>query len=234
MPQAEQSELSILTTYHDLDVLDVPEMVPPIRKALKEGRYERREIAAGLQLFKPGDRIIEMGAGIGVVGAVIAKHTRPAAILAVEPNYRLIDRITDLYRQNGLSHLLEVQQTLIRSEPDAPNAMEFLVRINFLGSGITIQRGHDRAERISVPVTHWSEIVARFKPNAIMMDIEGAELDFFRHADLSGVDRVVLETHRGIYGREGMQEIRGCLSAQGLARTDLSGGGVFAWERTSP
>jgi len=49
-----------------------------------------------------------------------------------------------------------------------------------------------------------------------MMDIEGAELEFLRHADLSCVHTFIAEMHRDIYGREGMKECRRSLDAAGF------------------
>jgi hypothetical protein len=48
------------------------------------------------------------------------------------------------------------------------------------------------------------------------MDIEGGEREFLAAADLSGVDTVILEVHRGIYGRDGMRDIRRSFAREGL------------------
>ena len=49
-----------------------------------------------------------------------------------------------------------------------------------------------------------------------MMDIEGAELDFLRGADLSDVDLVIIELHRKVYHRPGMQECKRAFADQGF------------------
>ena len=112
-----------------------------------------------------------------------------------------------------------------------PETVPFFVNGNFLGSGLAPQKP-DRAQAVEVPVLHYTALKAAFPHDTIMMDIEGGELDFLRHADLCGVDTFIAEMHRAIYGRDGMAEIRGLLQAAGLA-IDLSASkaGVHLYRR---
>ena len=49
-------------------------------------RYEGDEIAGALAVVRPGDRVLELGAGLGIVGAVTAKNAAPDAVLSFEAN----------------------------------------------------------------------------------------------------------------------------------------------------
>lgn len=224
-------EPQIVATLHGIRVPAAPHLGPSMITSLNEGRYERNEIACGLACIPQGARILELGAGAGVVGAVLARNLAPKAVLSIEANPALIPHITALHAENGLSDVITVQHAVVLTAPDAPDSIDFHVMGNFLGSGLTTRKP-DRAQTVSVPVLRYADIRANFAPDAIMMDIEGGELDFLRHADLTGVNTFVAEFHRDIYGREGMQECRRLLTAQGLTMDDdHSRPGVHVWKR---
>lgn len=223
----------IVATYHGIAVPDGPHLGPQMLRNMEAGRYERREIQLALGEVRASDRVVEMGAGAGIVGAVVAKNCAPQKMVAFEANYKLIDYINALYTRNALDDRIEVRNQIILSAKNPPEKVDFFIRGNFLGSGMTITKGEARAEKVEVPVVAWDAVKAEVDPTVLIMDIEGAELDFFRHADLSGIRAVIVELHRHIYDRPGMREIRERLMVdKGFKEdTDRSGGGVFVFRR---
>ena len=220
----------VVATYHGVEVLDAPHLGPTMINNMIEGTYERREVLSALKFVEKGDVVIEMGAGAGVVGAVAAKNCAPARIVSFEANHKLIASIKALYAHNGIKSKIEVRNKIVLSDPDAPTSVDFFIRGNFLGSGMTITKGMERAEKVDVPVVKWETIKKQIKPTVLLMDIEGAELEFFRYADLSGIRVIIVELHRHIYHRPGMREIRDGIAAKGFVEdTDASGRGVFVF-----
>jgi FkbM family methyltransferase len=220
----------VVATYHGVEVLDAPHLGPTMINNMIEGTYERREVLSALKFVEKGDVVIEMGAGAGVVGAVAAKNCAPARIVSFEANHKLIASIKALYAHNGIKSKIEVRNKIVLSDPDAPKSVDFFIRGNFLGSGMTITKGMERAEKVDVPVVKWETIKKQIKPTVLLMDIEGAELEFFRYADLSGIRVIIVELHRHIYHRPGMREIRDGIAAKGFVEdTDASGRGVFVF-----
>lgn len=216
---------------HGIRVPAAPHFRPKMIASLNAATYEEAEIACGLAAIPRGARILELGAGAGVVSAVLARALAPAAILSVEANPDLIPHIAALHAANGLSDVFTLRHAVVLTAPDAPDSIDFHVMGNFLGSGLTTRKA-ERARVVSVPVLRFETIRAEFAPDAIMMDIEGGELDFLRHADLSGINTFVAEFHRKIYGREGMRECRRALRAQGLRMDDdISRPGVHVYRR---
>jgi FkbM family methyltransferase len=213
-------ETLIVATVHGVEIPAAPFFGPGKIAALNSGRYERHEVACGLAAIPPGARILELGAGSGVVGAVLARNCKPAAVLSVEANPDLLAHIERLYRHNGLTDTISVRHGAILSAPNAPATVEFFISRNFLGSGLR-PGNNGRRRAVQVPVVRYQELKAAFPHDTIMMDIEGAELDFLRHADLTGVNVIVAEMHRRIFGREGMRECRRLLQAAGL-RLDVA------------
>ena len=220
----------IVATCHGIEVPDAPHLRRGMIAAMQIGGYERHEMAIGMAAIKAGARVLELGAGSGVVGAVLARHCRPAAMLTIEANPDLIPHIQALYAHNGLTDIT-LRHAVVLTAPDAPDHVQFFVNGNFLGSGLVAQKA-ERARAVEVPVLRYAALKAEFPHDTIMMDIEGGELDFLRHADLTGVDTFITETHRGVYGREGMAEVRHLLTGAGFVLDEtLSRGGVHLYRR---
>jgi FkbM family methyltransferase len=225
-------EPEIVACYHGVRVPAGPHLSAGMIRALADGRFEAEELRTARATIRPGDRVLELGAGSGAVGAAIALACRPAAILAFEPNPRLVPHARALYAANGLQGTISLRHGLVLAEPDAPAEVEFHLRGNFLGSGLALARGARRARTVQVPVTRHADLRRDFPHNVLLMDIEGAERDFLRHADLSGVRLVLMELHSGHYGRDGVQDCRRALRRAGLVRDDaLSGRSVAVFRR---
>jgi len=219
----------IVATYHGVRVPAAPHLRRGMIAAMEDGTYERGEVELALTHVPKGARILELGAGSGLVGAVVARHCQPAAMLSVEANPNLLPGISALHAENGLAGLIALRHGVVLSAPDAPPSVEFFVQGNFLGSSLTPSA---EATASRVPVLHYDTLRRDFPHDVILMDIEGAELDFLRHADLTGVRLLIAEFHRKLCGREGLRECRAHLSSQGFVR-DQPGpiGGVQVWRR---
>lgn len=228
LPEA-VADVTVVARCHGIEVPASPHLGPTMIEAIKAGRYEGSEITCGLACIPKGARILEMGAGAGIVGAVLARTLAPAAMLSVEANAALLDNIRALHAHNGVAGQITLRHGVVLSDPAAPDEVEFFIMGNFLGSGLTA-RNPDRARPVTVPVIRYEDLKRDFPHDAIMMDIEGGELEFLRHADLSGVKVLVAEFHREIYGAEGMKECRKLLSAKGFRLDEAqSRPGVHVW-----
>lgn len=221
----------VIGTYHDIIIPAGPHLRRGIVDSILAGRYERNEIALGLACIKPGARILELGAGAGIVGAILARHCKPAAMVSVEANPRLIPHIRRLHEVNGLTDQINLRHCIVSSAPDAPKTVTFHLRKNFLGSALTADPD-GLSEAVEVPVVPYARLTRNFAHDTIMMDIEGAELDFLRHAKLGHINTFVAEFHRRIFGREGIQECRHLLRRAGLVLdTDLTHADVHVFQR---
>lgn len=226
-----QPEPEIVATCHGIEVLQAPMLSPRMIRSLNEGSYERREVACGLAAIPHGARLLELGAGAGVVGAILHRHLDCAATFSVEANPDLLPFIERLHRHNALGDGITVHHGVVLSDPEAPDHVTFNVTGNFLGSSLHLNP-EKNTRQVEVPVLRYADLKTSFPHDAIMMDIEGGELDFLRHADLSGVNVFVAEMHRDVYGREGMRECRRLLEAGGLNFDEnTSKAGVHVYRR---
>ncbi|MCB1358991.1 MAG: FkbM family methyltransferase [Maritimibacter sp.] len=183
------------------------------------GRYEGEEIAGALSVVRPGDRVLELGAGLGLVGAVAAKNARPEAVLSFEANPELVPYTRALYRENGLDALIELRNAVLVAAPERPETVPFHLHRSFLGSSLTETQGR-KNRAVEVPTEDFRTVMDTFRPNVLIMDIEGGELDILRHADLDGIRAVVIEFHPDLYGQEGMQACKTILRRAGFEKSE--------------
>lgn len=198
-------------------VPDSPMLTPKRIERINAARYEGQEIAGALNVVRAGDRVLEMGAGIGIVGAVVARNAKPAQVMSFEANPGLIEHINALYTLNGLTDRIAVRNEVLISAPDAPATLPFHIRNSYLGSSL-IDSDTRATTRVDVPTARYADVHAAFKPDVLLMDIEGGELDFLRHASLEGIRAIVIEFHPEAYGKEGMMECKSILEKAGFAK----------------
>lgn len=182
-------------------------------------RYEGEEIAGALHVVGPDDRVLELGAGLGIVGAVTAHNRRPQAVLSFEANPALLPHITALYAANGLTDRIRVENRVLLAGPDRPDSITFHVRNSYLGSSL-IASDKRETRPVSVPTADFDTTAREFGATVLLMDIEGGELDLLRHADLTPFRAIVLEFHPDSYGIDGMQECKTLLRKAGFVRVD--------------
>ncbi|WP_415920107.1 FkbM family methyltransferase [Tateyamaria sp. SN6-1] len=201
-------------------------------RRMNEGTYEGQEIKGALELIRKGDRVMEMGAGLGVVGAVIAKNAKPEAVLSFEANPNLLPHIRGLYEVNGLQDRIEVRHNVVVAAPKPPEHVTFHLRTSFLGSSL-VEQDKRRTTPVDVPTVAYDAVVDEFRPDVLVMDIEGGEQDFLRHADLRGIRAIIIEFHPKVYGRSGAHDCKTILQNAGFEKCkDIST--RFVWACTRP
>jgi FkbM family methyltransferase len=204
---------------HGVKVPDSPMISPQRADRINAARYEGQEIAGALKVIRPGDHVLELGAGIGLVGAIAAQNGKPAKVLSFEANPNLIEHINALYALNGLSNRIEVRNEVLISAPDAPETLPFHIRNSYLGSSL-IDTDRRATTRVDVPTANYAKLHNDFEPDVMLIDIEGGELEFLRHASLSGVRAIVIEFHPEAYGIPGMRECKSILKRAGFTKIE--------------
>ncbi|WP_146348222.1 FkbM family methyltransferase [Falsiphaeobacter marinintestinus] len=186
---------------------------------INAARYEGQEIAGALHVVCEDDVVLEIGAGIGVVGAVVALNRSPKSVHSYEANPNLIPTIRALYAANSLEDRISVQNTVLISGTDRPDTIPFYVHNSYLGS--SLDGDPDRAmEKVDIATADFATVCDDLKPTVLIMDIEGGELELLRHADLAAFRAIVLEFHPGAYGKEGVAECKTILKSAGFAKVD--------------
>jgi FkbM family methyltransferase len=207
-----------------------PFLTDKLIRRIEAELYERLEIKGSLRVVRPGDRVLELGAGLGIVGAVVARNARPAEVRSYEANPALIPHIEALYALNDLGGVNSVRNEVLVGGPDRPPALPFHIAGSFLGSSLL--PGENRRETVAVPTADLAGVMAGFRPEVLIIDIEGGEQDILRHIDLSGLRAVVIEFHPRAYGYEAMWACKDILRASGIEMVQaLSNRKVWTCER---
>ena len=224
----------IAAHFAGVDVPASPFLNPKRIERINAGRYEGQEIAGAQHLVQPGDKVMEMGAGLGIVGAVSVAAKKGAKLLSFEANPSLIPHIRSLYALNRLKSRAEVRNQVLISAPDRPSTLPFAVHNSYLGSSLT--GDPDRAlKMVDVETADFNAVAQKYQPNVMLMDIEGGELEVLQHADLAALKSLrglVIEFHPDQYGVSGMKKTKNVLREAGFARIDdLSTRTVWIAER---
>lgn len=212
-------DLSIAATCHGVHVPHSPYLNETRIERIAQARYEGSEIAGALSVVREGDRVLELGSGLGVVGAVIAHNRAPERVLSFEANPELLPHIEALYAANGLADRIAVRNNVVIAAPEPPANVTFHVHASFLGSSLIAPEAR-RSVPVEVATVAYDAVREELAPDVLICDIEGGELEFLQHADLTGLRAVVMEFHPGAYGREGMRACKNALLDAGFVRDD--------------
>lgn len=213
------SQDEFAATFAGVGVPDSPYLHAGRIARINAGKYEGDEIAGALHVLRPGDTVLEVGAGIGIVGAVLARTGRARRILSFEANPELIPVIRALYDVNGLAEVIAVQNAVLVSAPRRPATVPFHLHKSYLGSSLT-HPGAKLRKTVDVATRDFNSVCAGLGPTVLVMDIEGGELDLLRDADLSPFRAIVVEFHPGVYGQAGMRACKAVLRQAGFQRVD--------------
>lgn len=185
---------------------------------INAGQYEGHEIAGALHVITPEDVVLELGAGIGIVGAVVAANCKPKAVHSFEANPNLIPVIRALYDENELNDRISVTNKVLLSAADRPETIPFHIHNSYLGSSLA---GEGKArETVSIETAGFNETAAELGATVLVMDIEGGEQGILEHADLTPFRAIVLEFHPKAYGVDGMQGCKKTLRSAGFKRIE--------------
>jgi FkbM family methyltransferase len=184
-------------------------LTPEIWVALKEGWYENDEVDQVRAVLRPGDSVLELGAGIGFVSAVAARQPGISRVVAVEANPQLLPIARRTHALNGVAVDL-VNAAVVRDEGE----VEFHLHPDFWASS-TVPRPGSRVARL--PARSLSSLVAEARPDVLIVDIEGGEASLFEGAALGGVRAVVMELHPDVTGLRGVAQAFGAMATAGFA-----------------
>ncbi|MGB3247527.1 MAG: FkbM family methyltransferase, partial [Tabrizicola sp.] len=177
------------------------------------GRYEHHEADALLLHLRPGDRLLDLGAGLGFICALAARVLGEAAVVGVEAGPETVKLARKNLAANGYPGVRVMRGAVVGA---GEGEVEFGQRPAFWASALQGPEGWpENAEVIRVPARPIGKLLARFAPTVISCDIEGGELEVLVQP-LPGVRLIVVETHPQVNGPEGVERIGAALLGQGF------------------
>lgn len=208
-----ETAFSVLET-RDVAVPYKPHIITPaIASAIAHDRFEAEEAEELPNILEHGDRVLEIGAGIGFISTLLARDMRVQQVLAYEANPRLMDYMAALHRLNGVEKVKR-RNAILTNEP--VDEMTFYLREDFW-MGSLEPRPNPFVETVGVPTQSLDEILAQEMITLIVCDIEGAECFLFEDAKFADVTRVYLELHDHITGLSGVSRLFEAMARHGFA-----------------
>lgn len=216
-------------SFHGLQVPMVGDHITkPVWKHVWRGDYERPELLALSALMRPDDRVLELGAGMGLVSGVMAKRHPQARFTSYEANPALAGVIAALHRANGIANV--DLRSAILAPVDQGSTRRFRLHRNFTESSL-VAASADVSE-VEVAVHDPAAVMADLRPDLLLCDIEGAEEELIPVLPLDGLRAAVIELHPHIVGRAGMARIfRSFIDAGLVPVVECSTETVIAFER---
>jgi FkbM family methyltransferase len=196
-------------------VPDDPAVLSPIvREAIRSGQFEATEARMLAGAVEPGDRVVEIGAGIGFISTLLARDARVRSVVAVEANPTLLDYMERLHRRNRVTSVRRLNVVLDDAAQDGGFATFYLRHDFWMGS--LAPRPNPYYATVEVPTYGFSALLREEDATFIVCDVEGAEVGLFDRADLGRVERILLELHDHVTGLSGVGSLFARLAAKGF------------------
>lgn len=202
-------------------------LAPRMRRHLMRGGYERAERKLLAELIGPGDRVIELGASLGIVSTLLAKKVGKAgAVLSAEPNSLLKPHFERQLSVNG--EKVELLGLLGCPLWDGPVPEEVAKqRFSAVANSLSGRAAGDGGD--SVPWVTLKELAERGgmpEPTALVIDVEGGEQVWCDHAPNfpPSLRKIIVEVHPHLIG-----EMKAGTCIQALVR---EGFGIGAFSGT--
>ncbi|RKQ68485.1 FkbM family methyltransferase [Oceanibaculum indicum] len=165
------------------------------RRQIVRHDYEEAELSILDATLTPEDSVLELGAGIGLTSIFCARRIgNGAKVHALEANPALVPVLERNFALNGVRpdfhNMAAAKET---------GEVEFALDRSYTSSGIH-GRPSETVERVRLPAAGFQDLLDRYRPSYLIMDIEGGEIDLLPGADLTCVQKICLEVHPEIVG----------------------------------
>ena len=179
LAEAVQARLGYTVDYQGVKVHLDTSLGASVRRSLRWGDYEGRELELVRAMLQDTDVVMEVGAGLGVVSTFCAKAVGSERVFAYEANPAMEEYIRRTYALNGVSPTLEVCAL-------GEHGGEQVLCLGQDFSSATTLPPKERWPAIIVPAKCFDDEVRRRAATFLIVDIEGAESELCRYARFPG------------------------------------------------
>ena len=191
------------------------EIQKTVRSMLFKGTYEAHECDLVERGVHSGDRVLEIGTGIGLVSLVATRLCGgEGRVFSYEANPDLEPVIRENYRLNGWTPDLTM-----RAVTSDGRDLPFFRSSNVISSSV-IDRNL-AGDKIVVQSLAINDIIDEHLPSVVIMDVEGSEVDLLSTANLSRVRILIVEMHPHIVGKEKIKMLVGDIETRGFRLADI-------------
>jgi len=201
-----------------------PPVSKSLRKSLRKKEYEAPELNLVCRLVRPGNTVLDLGSGLGLIAIAAARSSGNGRVVGYEADPVIARLAEKNIRRNGAR--VEIRNKAIAREK---GVCEFHVRSVFAASSLFPLKG---SKKILIEADASRDVVNEIQPDVIICDTEGSEKELFSGANLSSVQRLVVEVHPQVIGLLGALKCVRDLAAAGFSLVEsLSIGQVLVFDR---
>ena len=211
--------------------LKSPAISQKMREKITNGFYEKHESECIRRAAVKGDRLLEVGAGIGYISALAWLSGNFDSITIVEANPDLIPVIEETHRLNSVRARL-INGAAVDDGVEGEK-VPFYIRDDFWASSMS-PGPFGYSKQVEIPKINIQDLLDEVRPTFFVCDIEGGELGLIPNLYFKGVKKVMIEFHQNVIGRRGMKTIFDAMSAQNFHYDQWhSSGSVVLFSRTN-
>jgi FkbM family methyltransferase len=171
-----------------------------VEQALSKGNYERDELQLIGMVLSPADRVLEIGAGLGLVSTYCAQRIGSERVFAFEADPDLEPCIRETYQLNGVDPVLEICAVASRSGRVTLRRDE-----HFISASVVRRRAGLQPVEVSGKALNY--VVAKIRPTLLIVAAAAADPGLFDQVELPTVTRIILESHERILGPAGTDRV---------------------------
>jgi FkbM family methyltransferase len=234
----ESAELEVVAV-GPIKVPIVPGIVTePILATLRAGKYENARQKCLRPMVEDGDRIVDIGGGIGFISTLMALEGRAERIVSIEGHPGAHSAAAITHRLNGVD-VERINALAVTENTGGATRPLYLTEHFWSSTMLPIAKGLDRV--VEVPVLTFERVIADHAPNMLVIDLEvmkeylapGAASGPLESMALGGVDKVAVHFVRQYPGGEtAVPRVFSHFAAHGLHYNfDHSRGSVVLFSR---
>jgi FkbM family methyltransferase len=204
-------------TYQGLKIpLNRPGMKSDVLMAILRNGYELPEILGQRRAIRTGDRVLELGSGLGIITALAARAAGPTGlVLSYEANPDMIPATREFLSAHGLG-TVELRHAVLDPTASIGATRQFHLSKSFSMSSLLDLSKRSTGKTISVPAENLNAVIVSFCPDVLICDIEGAEIELLPALDASHLREIVVELHPDRLTQLQIDSIYSALAVHGL------------------
>lgn len=185
-----------------------------LRRELESERYEWNERLALLRHLKPGDKVLDLGAGAGFLSSLAARVVGAGNVVAVEASPVMQAALRANLDGNGARGARLIHAAVVADGYEG-DTVSFAMTGAFWASSLA-EHAWGQAEQVTVPAAKLSALLEEHRPTIVVMDVEGAEVELSQQAWPDSVRILIMEIHTSKYPPREVKRIFDGLSASGF------------------
>jgi FkbM family methyltransferase len=202
---------------------DAEIIIPEVRSAICRGTYSAGTIRLLRDAVRPGDRVLVIGAGLGVVSTLVAQTPGVERVIAVEADTSLHPYLERVHALNDVPWVETVNAVL---GDGAKRRVPFFVRRDIRESSL-LPSDDLRQQVMMVPVMDLNVILTEEQITLVICDLPATSMQLLGQAQLGSVERIIVPRGGELSQIRNANEISSGLAGQGFAAEERGTAALF-------